>query len=348
MSALTERVQRPCLIANSGALTGAFFPGAAVSFYEHGLIPKVIGCSSVGIINGLKLVEDNNLEAAKKLYQLWIKEVEQKGPSSIFRKAQAALSLTVGTFLGYSSLFDKRGIERLLKLIDYEKVAASSAEVLMVMGNETGVNEDDFSVVSSREERLVKSSDLLYRYAKAGICYCPGFDPEDVQGEIRSDGYLAGPIFERLENTDCDSIFFVMNDCPYYRKDVASLAWPRRLVYCTRRLVNYGNEFAIKQFLERRRDFHVFDWGAPTDFRFYNQILSYSQKLHRETAPQKPIVVIWPQKFLPKFSSDSFEPSKYNSKGERVSKGDIPKRLEEGEEIMSQALDALEKHYKNH
>jgi len=325
---------------DSGALLGIWSSRGAIALYEEGIKPKQICCASVGALIGPKCAEKNDLQSARETREVF-DDIETKGAHVIFSGFfRMAVNLLTSSYL-----HDDRGVARVMETLDLEKIVHSPVEVLFVVRNETSGKE--FRIFSTHEPRFKNNLKLLKGALFGAVRIPGGFPAGEFDGDIISDGFTFAPIIEEMENTTCHTAFIFLNDCPYGGKDVKDMHWERRLTRGIRSLISYTNILAIKRFLDRRKDFYVFDYGLERrDHPVYKEVLEYSQNLERRgIPPTRRLVIISPREYIKTLSSSNFKGPKYSGK-KLIRQGDLTVRGDEAERRTKEVMELLIEHIK--
>ncbi len=310
-------MSKVALVLPGGGYRGAKQVGFAKELFVRKQ-PSIIQGVSVGALNAAGLVEigPDGIEAR------W-REIERKGPSSIFNWIKA---LTRFFFSSY--FFPDKGLAELVNQIGIEKIINSPIELQVVVRNE---NTKEKVVFSSRDDRIINNPEILRKAIRASASL-PGFFPAvEIEGEWYSDGYY----FDLEELVDNDTICVVFNDDP------AAINKDLHAAHCFKRMfVGYGEvlddmiEEKIDNFLEHHSEFNEFkvDSNLNPILRSAKKFIDRGKKL---VGLGKQLIAISPSYSISTLELDTFKPPN------KSQEGDISKAIRLSQEQAKRLLDQI-------
>ncbi len=224
-------------IIPGGGLKCAFQVGFFEAIDEVGIkLEKVQGVSG-GALNSAKYVEGGSRE----LKAVWL-TVERNGSSWVFSNAEKWKHLAFGG----PALYGEEGLWRLLGTIDLLKIMNSPIHLEIVVFNELT---EKLEVIRNHEYNPanLEHKDLLRRFIKASASYPGFFLPEEINGQIYSDG--CGIVSESL--ADLDTVFLVESSQPRITVNPAKLPWKERILRKISSLIDEGYKEDIRASLSK-------------------------------------------------------------------------------------------------
>ncbi|MEK7590545.1 MAG: patatin-like phospholipase family protein [Patescibacteria group bacterium] len=306
------------IIVTGGGCKCAFQVGCFQALDEYGIRAEKIQGISGGCLNAAKYLESGS----NALKQVWI-AIEKSGYSSLFSRWDAIKHIAFAN----SAIFRDDGLNALVNQLNMENILHSPVNFEVVVWNEVAERNEIFSNQNLKNQAF--AAENLKRLIKASASLPGFFSPEDINGNLYSDGC------EFILNTfaEMDTVFIIDPSQPQpltNKEDLKNLyknlRWDKRIMKRFSSLIDRCMEKEMKYFCEVNK-FKVFPEDTEAQWPIFNHLKEFLSSL--AGIQTKRLIAISPSINIPTLMLDFFQ------------KGDISRAVSHGYESSKEILEKL-------
>lgn len=309
---------RTGIIVTGGGFKCAFQVGFFQALDEYGIRAEKIQGISGGCLNAAKYLEGGS-EALK---QVWL-AIEKRGYASLFSRWDVFKHITWSS----NAIFSDYGLNELVNQFNMEPILNSAVNFEVVVWNEVAERNEIFNNHELKDRPL--AAENLKRLIKASASLPGFFSPEDINGNLYSDGC------EFILDTfsEMDTIFIVDPSQPQSLADAdalktlyKNLRWDKRIMKRFSSLIDRCMEKEMKYFCEVNK-FKVFPEDIEAQWPIFNHLKTFLSNL--AGIQTKRLIAISPTINIQTLMLDFFQ------------KGDIAKAINHGYESSKAIFEKL-------
>lgn len=306
------------IVVTGGGFKCAFQVGFFQALDEYGIHAEKIQGISGGCLNAAKYLEGGS--AALK--QVWL-AIEKSGYSFLFSRWDAITHITFAS----SAMFRDNGLNALVNQFNMENILNSPVNFEVVVWNEVAERNEIVSNHDLKNQSFAEEN--FKRFIKASASLPGFFSPEDINGNLYSDGC------EFILNTfsEMDTVFIIDPSQPQSLVNIdvlknlyKNLRWDKRLMKRFSSLIDRCMEKEIKYFCEVNK-FKIFPEDREAQWSVFNHLKGFLSNL--AGIQTKRLIAISPAIDTPTLMLDYFQ------------KGDIFRAINHGYERSKEVLERL-------
>lgn len=270
-------------VFDGGGFLSAYGVGMAEGCWNASIRPHYIQAVSGGVFAGAKIAENRGMFNLLKIWH----DIDKSRSSRVFNRTRALLRLRS------NSLFDDRGIRKLIQYINPELIRESPIDFDVVVTNETRNHQREF--VSNRDLQPGCSADFVEMlYASTALM---GFLPPVRMHEcVYSDGMYYD--IRRAFQQKCQTVFVFVNRQNYTDliDDPYELGWQDRLKYSLKISARKNEMQSLAYLLRHHRNVALFHHPDLTE---KVALMRRRLPLSQEKKPRRLIVYLSPTITIP-------------------------------------------------
>ncbi|OGY63493.1 MAG: hypothetical protein A3I24_00555 [Candidatus Harrisonbacteria bacterium RIFCSPLOWO2_02_FULL_41_13b] len=307
------------LVLDGGGAKCVFQIGALLAFEERGIkFSKVQGVSA-GCLNGAKFVESG----AQNLKKIWM-DLDKRGYQSLFGSWFFMVRHSFS-----NALYNDAELNQLVnQWVDVNGLLDSETEFELVVRNELTEKIEIFNTRRFKEES--GNPEVFRRLIKASASLPGGFSPENINGQLYSDGCE----FDLDSFADFDTVFFVNSDQPLEKVDPDKMAKTLANMHFSIRTLKLASALIDRIAAEKIKNFVLMNHVRLVEpdekaaiFPIINRIAKFVENLIGPS--EKRLIPISPSINIPTLRLDYWGP------------GDFVKSIENGYQQTTDILDRL-------